>query len=46
MSNDYYLARQHRLLKEFDKALDRVGGLFVARYGSEATQGMLLEGAT
>jgi len=43
MDTDYYLARQPRLLREFDKALDRVGGLFVARYGADATQTMLRE---
>ena len=43
MDNDYYLSRKRKLLKEFDKTLGRIGGLFVSRYGEDATGVMLKE---
>jgi hypothetical protein len=36
MDNDYCVARRRKLLKEFDRTLDRMRGLFVSRYGEDA----------
>lgn len=43
MDSDYYVSRKRTLLKEFDRALGRVRGVFVSRYGEEAVKAMLLE---
>lgn len=43
MDSDYYVSRKRKLLKEFDKTLDRIRGPFVSRYGEEAVEGMLHE---
>ena len=43
MTNDYYVSRRRKLMKEFDKTLDRIRGLFVSRYGEEAVEEMLQE---
>lgn len=43
MESNYYIARKRKLLREFDKTLERIRGLFVARYGEEATTPMLRE---
>jgi hypothetical protein len=42
VDNDYYVSRKRKLLKEFDRALDRMRGLFVSRYG-EDSEAMLQE---
>jgi hypothetical protein len=42
VDNDYYVSRKRKLLKEFDRALDRMRGLFVSRYG-EDSEAMLEE---
>jgi hypothetical protein len=42
MDNDYYVSRKRKLLKEFDKTLDRIRGLFVSRYGKDS-EAMLQE---
>jgi hypothetical protein len=36
MGNDYYVSRKRKLLKEFDKTLERVRGLFVSCYGKDS----------
>ena len=36
MDNGYYVSRKRKLLKEFDKTLDRIRGLFVSRYGEDS----------
>lgn len=36
MDSNYFVSRRHKLLKEFDRVLNRVGQLFVARYGADA----------
>jgi hypothetical protein len=43
MDGGYDRFQERRLLKEFDKTLDRVRGVFVSRYGEDATGGMLRE---
>jgi hypothetical protein len=43
VNDNYYQARRHKLLPEFDKTLSRVRGLFVSRYGEEAVPAMLQE---
>ena len=43
MNEDYYVSRKRKLLKEFDKTLDRIRGVFVSRYGKEPVDGMLEE---
>jgi len=43
VDGDYYVSRKRTLLKEFDKTLSRVRGLFVSRYGEEAAEAMLQE---
>ncbi len=43
MDNDYYLSRKRKLLKEFDKTLDRIGGLFVSRYGEDSAGATIQE---
>jgi hypothetical protein len=42
MDNEYYVSRKRKLLKEFDKTLDRIRELFVSRYG-EDSEAMLQE---
>jgi hypothetical protein len=42
MDSDYYVSRKRKLLKEFDRTLDRIRGLFVSRYG-EDSEAMLQE---
>ncbi len=42
MDNDYYVSRKRKLLKEFDKTLDRIRELFVSRY-REDSEAMLQE---
>jgi len=41
MDNDYYVSRKQRFLKEFDRTLARIRGLFVSRYGEDATEAIL-----
>jgi hypothetical protein len=38
MDNGYYVSRKRKLLKEFDKTLDRIRGLFVSRYGEDSEE--------
>lgn len=42
MGNDYYVSRKRKLLKEFDRTLERIRRLFASRYG-EDSQAMLHE---
>jgi hypothetical protein len=42
MDSDYYVSRKRKLLREFDRTLDRIRELFVSRYG-EDSEGMLQE---
>lgn len=42
MDNNYYVSRKRKLLKEFDKTLDRIRDLFFSRYG-EDSEAMLQE---
>jgi hypothetical protein len=42
MNNDYYVSRKRKLLKEFDRTLERMRGLFGSRYGEDA-EAMLQE---
>ncbi len=42
MDNEYYVSRKRKLLKEFDRTLERVRGSFVSRYG-EDSEAMLQE---
>jgi len=43
MAGDYYVSRQRKLLNEFDKTLERIGGVFASRYGEALTRAMLSE---
>ena len=43
MGEDYYLAQKAKLLKEFDRTIQRVQGVFVANYGEELAQAMAAE---
>jgi len=43
MANDYYVRHKRRLLREFDKTLERVRPLFVSRYGEGPVGAMLTE---
>jgi hypothetical protein len=42
MDSEYYVSRKRKLLKEFDRTLERVHGPFVSRYG-EDSEAMLHE---
>jgi hypothetical protein len=39
--DNYYISRAPRLLREFDKAVERVKGVLVSRYGVEATDNLI-----
>jgi hypothetical protein len=43
MDNNYYVSRKRQLLREFDKTLNRVRGVFLSRYGDEPIEAMLQE---
>jgi hypothetical protein len=43
MDSDYYVSRKPKLLKEFDKTLERTRGVFVSCYGAEPAELMLGE---
>ena len=43
MDDSYYVSRKHTLMRDFDKTLDRIGGLFVARHGKDSTPELLRE---
>lgn len=43
MASNYYVSRGKKLLREFDKALDQIRGLFLSRYGDESTEVMFRE---
>lgn len=43
MDDSYYVSRKHTLMRDFDKTLDRIGGLFVARCGKGSTSELLRE---
>ncbi len=43
MVGNYYTSRTSKLLKEFDKSVSRVKGVFVSRYGGGSTDTMIGE---